>query len=143
MNVIFLEDEVDFSLIGIHSVEKAYRLAFLLNKWTHTYMVKSKEECPFEFFEYKDELNFMSFYLIKNKYFCQKKVSMGGFFEEEMTEVNFVVPEKKEVDYFIKIDDCEPAFLSNFLEKLKKIQELQTVYIIDVNNLKSKQNLIF
>ncbi len=140
--MFYLDDEIDFSLIGIHSVEKTYRLAFLLNKWVHTYMVKSKRQYSFELFEYEDELNFVSFYLIKNKYFSLKKVSVG-FFEEEVTEVNYVVPEKKEVDYFIKIHDCERYFLTKFLSKLKKIKEIQTFYEIDASKLKTKQNLIF
>ncbi len=142
MNVLFIDDDIDFSLIGIHSTERAYRLAFLLNKWTQTYMIKSKDERPFELFEYEDELNFVSFYLIKNKYYSRKKVSVG-FFEEEIMEVNYVIPEKKEVDYFIKIHDCESSFLKSFLNKLKKIREIQTSYEIDVENLKTKQNLIF
>ncbi len=119
MNVLFIEDEVDFSLIGIHSIER-----------------------PFELFEYEDELNFRSFYLIKNKYFSYKKLFVG-LFEEEMTEINYVIPEKKEVDYFIKIHDCETSFLTFFLEEIKKIEEIQTAYVIDAENLKSKQNLIF
>ncbi|MBS9768391.1 MAG: IPExxxVDY family protein [Flavobacteriaceae bacterium] len=142
MSVLFFEDEIDFSLIGIYSVEKAYRLAFLLNKWTRTYLVKSKEKYLFEMFEYEDELHFRSFYLIKNKFFLEKKMSVG-LFEEKIIETNYLIPEKKEIDYFIKIHDCESFFLTKFLEQIKSIEEVQMAHIIDAENLKSKQNLIF
>ncbi len=142
MNVLVIDDDIDYSLIGIHSSEKTYRLAFLLNMWADTYMVKSEQDCFFELFEYEDEANFVSFYLLKNKYISQENTSIG-FFEERIRHTNYVIPEKKEVDYFIKIHDCDTSFLTAFLDKIKRIEEIQASYIIDVEKLKTRQNLIF
>ena len=67
-----LED--DYSLIGIHSTEEDYRLAYLLNKHLKTKLMRYKQVLDFKnstaefpLFEYKDEKNFINYYLINNK----------------------------------------------------------------------------
>ncbi len=142
MSILVIDDDIDYSLIGIHSSEKAYRLAFLLNKWADTYLIKSELGYPFELFEYEDEINFVSFFLLKNKYLSQENASLG-LFEEQMTQTNYVIPEKKEVDYFVKIHDCDTSFLTVFLDKINEIKEIQASYVIDAEKLKTRQNLIF
>lgn len=143
MPILSLEYDIDFSLVGIHSVERGYRLAFLLNKFAKTYLTKTKEKSELEKFEYEDEHNFVKFYLIKNKYSSNRKRKSISLFQDEIETIRYVIPERKKIDYFLKIDDCDNLLLEKILEKIKKIKEVQTSYIIDVNTLKSKNNLIF
>ena len=62
----------------------------------------------------------------------------------EETKISYLIPEKKKVDYFIKItglkDDVE---LSTTLLNINKINNIMASYAIDPMDLKSRDNLIF
>ena len=75
MQLLTLDLEDDYLLIGIHSTEEDYRLAYLLNKHLKTKLTRFKHHLDFKnsnaefpLFEYKDEKNFINYYLINNKY---------------------------------------------------------------------------
>ena len=56
----------------------------------------------------------------------------------------YLILEKKKVDFFIKISgDLEDSFMSETVNKIKKIEQVITSYLIDKNTLKSKDFLIF
>ncbi len=144
-----LED--DYSLIGIHSTEEDYRLAYLLNKYLKTKLVRFKEALDFKnstaefpLFEYKDEKKFINYYLINNKHLQfvdnqNNEVLFGGNYT-----ISYLIPEKKKVDYFLKIEGCNlKSFNEELVENLKKIAQIITSYSLDPNSLKSKDHLIF
>ena len=57
---------------------------------------------------------------------------------------NYLMPEKKNIDYFIKIvEDISLKNLTETVAKIKKINQVITTYIVDKNTLKSKDSLIF
>lgn len=143
MRILSLEYEVDYSLIGIHSAEKGYRLAFLLNKCVETFFKKADVNKEFEVFEFEDSHNFVTFFLIKNKYVSDAKTISTGIFKEEIQEIKYVIPERKKIDFFLKIDDCDSVLLQKILTKIKSIDEINTSYEIDLQTLKFKDNLIF
>ncbi|HEY6142611.1 MAG TPA: IPExxxVDY family protein [Flavobacterium sp.] len=56
----------------------------------------------------------------------------------------YLLPEFKKVDYFLKIEDTEKTI--NLLEiqtLLNTIDNISTVYVVEVNKIKAKNNLIF
>jgi hypothetical protein len=56
----------------------------------------------------------------------------------------FLLPELKKVDYFLKIEsDEDDVKITDIIKKLKTIKSLSTVYAIDTETIKSKNNLIF
>ena len=56
----------------------------------------------------------------------------------------FLIPEKKKIDYFIKISgEVEISFITKTIKKIKSIEQVMTSYSIDKDTLKSKDFLIF
>ena len=131
MQVLTLELEDDFALIGIHSSEEDYRLAYLLNKHLNMHLIRFHEALDFEnstaqfpLFEYKDEKNFLNYYLINNTHlhFVDQE-NMESLFGGNYT-MSYLVPEKKNVDYFLKIEGCpDSLFEGEFALSLIHISE--------------------
>lgn len=147
-----LEDDVDYSLVGIHSTEEDYRLAFLLNKYLNTKLTRFKNNLDFKnsnaefpLFEFKDENNFINYYLINNKHkeFVKNKKNVG-LFDGNYSTISYLIPEKKKIDFFLKIEGCyQDSFINNLIEKLNAINQIITSYSIEPTTLKSKDHLIF
>ena len=68
--------------------------------------------------------------------------SSNLFLEE--TKISYLIPEKKKVDYFIKITGLTDSVeLSKTLLNINKINNIVASYAIDPLDLKSRDNLIF
>jgi hypothetical protein len=56
----------------------------------------------------------------------------------------YLIPEKKKVDFFIKVSgELGFDFVTKIIDKVKNIEQVITSYPIDKNTLKSKDFLIF
>ena len=152
MQLLTLELEDDYLLIGIHSTEEDYRLAYLLNKHLKTKLIRFKHHLDFKdsnaefpLFEYKDENNFINYYLINNKYSqLANNQKNEGLFEGSYSTISYLIPEKKKVDFFLKIEGCnQQNFTKIIVGELNNIQQIITSYSIEPNTLKSKDHLIF
>jgi hypothetical protein len=56
----------------------------------------------------------------------------------------YLIPEKKKVDFFIKITgNIQYSFVAKTVNKIKDIDQVITSYSVDKNTLKSKDFLIF
>lgn len=146
----FCEDE--YSLIGIHTALEDYRLAYLLNKNLDTRFAKSDKDLEFE--NNKNKLSFSIFNFLQKKYDFEWFLIANSFKKENKTTANelllttetksYLIPEKKKVDYFIKISgELAPHYVLNIVQKIKNIEQVITSYTIDKNTLKSKDFLIF
>ncbi len=146
------EFDHDYTLIGIHSILEDYRIAYFLNQNLNINLNRPEEDldfpsknCSFPFYIYEDEATFTTWSLLSNKYVFVDNVSSlkNNLFKKE-TKTSFLIPEKKKVDYFIKINrTISQNNLLNILTKINKTPKIITSYILDPNNLKSKENLIF
>jgi hypothetical protein len=151
-------DEIDYYLIAIHTTLEDYRLAFFINQHLPTNLSKSKEEIhisikegetQFSRFYFNDDDNFISWNLIQNKneVVGNKEIINQDLFSNSAQEVAtkvFLLPELKKVDYFLKIEsDEDDVKISDIIKKLKTIKSLSTVYVVDTETIKSKNNLIF
>ena len=152
MQLVSFDLEDDYLLIGIHSSEEDYRLAYLLNKHLKTKLTRYKHHLDFKnstaefpLFEYKDENNFINYYLINNKYSqLVNNQKNQGLFEGNYSTTSYLIPEKKNVDFFLKIEGCTKQNLARTLvTKLNSIQQVITSYSIEPNILKSKDHLTF
>ena len=62
----------------------------------------------------------------------------------EVATKAYLLPEFKKVDYFLKIENNEEALdLLHIQLLLNTIDNVSTVYMVDTNQIKSKNNLIF
>lgn len=146
----FYED--DFSLIGIHTTLEDFKLAYLLNKTLSISFKKSKEDLSFSKSENSPSFSFFNYH---NKKFDFDWVLIANSSKREnQTESNelllttetksYLIPEKKKVDFFIKITgELQYNFVTEIVDKVKKIDQIITSYPIDKNTLKSKDFLIF
>jgi hypothetical protein len=151
-------DEIDYYLIAIHTSLEDYRLAFFINQKLPINLSKSENEIQINIKE--GETNFSRFYyndiestitwnLIQNKneVVQYKKGNTQNLFSDVTMEVAtkvFLLPEFKKVDYFLKIENNDDAMdISKIQLLLNTIDSISTVYIVDTNQIKSKNNLIF
>lgn len=150
-------EEEGFKLIAIYSNVEEYRMAYLLNKNLKLGLKRERQDIDFNHqsiqalyarYNYKDPKNFRNFNLVANKFKGQpKKILSSGslFVEEEVTplEVN-LIPEYKKVNFFLKIEEDLPEQeLNKQINIISRIPQVIAVHKIDVDQLKSKQNLIF
>ena len=150
-------DEIDYHLIAIHTTLEDYRLAYFINQHLPVNLNKSNEEIlisikegetQFSRFYFDDEDNFVSWNLIQNKneVIGQNEIINQDLFSNSSQVVAtkvFLLPELKKVDYFLKIESDDDLDLSGIVKKLKSIKSLSTVYVVETETIKSKNNLIF
>lgn len=150
-------DEIDYHLIAIHTTLEDYRLAYFINQHLPINLSKSKEEIlisikegetQFSRFYFDDDDNFISWNLIQNKneVIGKKEIINQDLFSNSSQEVAtkvFLLPELKKVDYFLKIESDDDLDIVTIVKKLKTIKSLSTIYVVETENIKSKNNLIF
>ncbi len=146
------EYDHDYTLIGIHSALEDYRLAYFLNKNLDLRLQRFKNDldfpslnCRFSVFNCEERVTFTSWSLIANRHVTVSNVVPSGdnLFGEE-TKVYYLIAEKKQVDYFIKINGAiEFDELQNILSKINNTNKIITSYTINPNDLNSKDYLIF
>ncbi|NNJ88001.1 MAG: IPExxxVDY family protein [Eudoraea sp.] len=142
-----LYDE-EFSLVGIHTSLEDYALVYALNEVLKIRLKRSIEDLSFSSsisypcFEWKDELYDRNWALFTNSCITAEQSKPNDLFPEEPSYTSHhLVPEYKEVTYFLKMDDYE--LNSVLLKKIKDIPKIVTAYTIETEKLKSKPNLIF
>ncbi|MBL7900106.1 MAG: IPExxxVDY family protein [Crocinitomicaceae bacterium] len=138
---LFDDDEIqefyDFELIGICSSFSDYRLSWNINKCLQIslekqddYCIKTKkkgEDGFHSFYQFTHELEMTEYYLIKNVSSSFKRL----------------IPEQDQIDYFLLLKNNVVHNLEEILEKLKTSEGIETAFIFDPNELKSRSNLLF
>ncbi|WP_034042545.1 IPExxxVDY family protein [Wocania ichthyoenteri] len=149
-------EEALYTLIAIHCTIEDYRLAYLLNKHLGISLVRksldldyNKDKSTYSIFEWEDDKQLTTWSLVSNiciTHEAPQQVNQQSLFntQEQITKIFNLIPEYKDVNYFLKIDNDnnfskEAYILSNILN----IPQVVTAFSVDVNQLKSKDNLIF
>lgn len=139
MNKITLKYELDlnFTLIAITCPLKDYRLCFHINRGTRLNLVKNEDHelwlssnhsLFFSKYSYISSIEETEFYLIGNK----------------GVEGGFLIPEAKATDYFLLIRGfIDEEDFTSLMNALAQIEEVLVAAEIDVERLKSKENLVF
>lgn len=134
-----LEDDYDydFNVLGISCHEKDYRICWAINqileislqkeeKDIEVIMKKSNRYSLHAMFTFYDVDNEIDYRLIANR-----------------STMGFLVPEKQQADYLFLISDNYQVNFAKTINTIKLIPFVLTAFEIDVNSLKSKENLIF
>ncbi len=147
-----LEDffDYDFKLIAINTVLEETKLAFLLNKYLNISLVKNDKVIQsqskngvafFNWYVYEDQEKDVFWNLVQNKK-TEVKVSDSLFGEE--TIAFLLVPELKNVDFILKIEDFDENFdEENILNSITKLFNVSLAYSVNLETLKTLKNLIF
>jgi hypothetical protein len=130
-----LEPEYDFDMIGICSHHSDYRLAWGINEAMGLHLSKADEEFATDklkkhqssfhsFYEYYDEENMCSYFLIKN-----------------VSGNRFLVSEQPKIDYFLFIKEPNSVDASVWLQKLNGISSILAAYSFDPEEFESIQTI--
>ncbi len=130
------KSENDSVLIGISSQEYDYRICWAINQDLGTNFIKTENlkivnhkfnvTQEFSLYIYDNEESQNKYHLIANK--CD-----NGYY----------IPELKNIDYFLQIfGDISDGFKNDLVTKLKSIDIIKGVFVIDPDVLKSKDRLM-
>jgi len=134
------EFDYDFSLCGIISTLKEYKLAWMINSQFDLQLDKAKD-IEIEFLKspnliisnYVYETEHCCFRLLKNK-----SVDLFG------DSLAFLIPELNHFDYLLILQGFEDSFTNEELKKkMASFSGIQYLQFFQIENLKSKENLIF
>ncbi len=152
VHTIDFDFDHDYTLIGIHSMLEDYHMAYYLNQQLDLYLSRFKDDldfkssnCAFSLYTFEDEATFTNWSLIANKHASLNDLAQDSrnLFGEE-TRISYLIPEKKQVDYFIKVYGLEDEKkINTTLQKINRIHKVITSYSINVMELRSRDNLIF
>ncbi len=154
----FFEDET-FTVIAIHCVLEQYRLAYLINRKLRLSLQRTAKDIvqtdlgsSYPLFKFEDESRDLAYYIVSNisktpvafKTKPNAKLDLFSNVAATNDTVNYLIPELKKVTHFFKIDSEFTTTKTQFIiNKILEIPQVITAYNVDVNSLKSKNNLIF
>lgn len=149
-------DDVDYQLIAIHSPLESYRLAFLLNQKLPILLNKNnstiqiyfkKTEAFFERYTFENEEEDSIWELIENKdeiTSLETNLKDDLFVDEpiQSTTKVYLLPEFKKVDFLLKIQNSM-VNIKEIVDNIITIDKITSAYLINSEQIKSKNNLIF
>lgn len=127
-------DEYPYTLLGINTSLKGYRLAWNLNKDMDIRLQreepleavnKLKEKVTFSFFTFFDESRNAMHRLVENR--------SGG---------NVFIPEQPRCDYLLIVDRSPEWGAGEILKIIRGITSVSMAFEIQIESLKSKQNIL-
>lgn len=134
--ILRVEYDFDFTLIGISSSARDYRLCWFINK-----------NLPLRFHRDVDLTIYNDFG--NESYHSCFKYSMENletdlYILSNKSGSEYILPESKESDFLLLSTETlnyeEEKFILN---GLNKIEVVQTAFLLDANSFKSKENLLF
>lgn len=149
-------DEIDYELIAIHTSLEDYRLAYFINQKLPILLSKSKEEIQittkdgeayFSKYKYENLKEEVCWSLIQNKneITAQDRNDNTNLFTDSVLEIStnvYFLPEFKKVDYFLKVENAEET-VELIINNINTIDRISAVYKVEIDKIKSKNNLIF
>jgi hypothetical protein len=131
-----LDTDYDYDMIGICSHHNDYRIIWGVNELLDIYLEKKEENFKISnskgtlsehpYYEFNDTENYLTFFFIKNKY-----------------EGKFLVPELKQIDYFLFLLHNNLHNISLLMQKIKTLPTILAAYEFDPTEYNSTENIIF
>ncbi|WP_298792476.1 IPExxxVDY family protein [uncultured Allomuricauda sp.] len=141
----------NFQLIAIHCGLEDYAMGYAINFICGLRLKRMKSDLElnqslsFSMFEWEDGLSDNYWTLIANKCAIMEIMPSSGLFENSTSSIrtDYLIKEKREVDYFLKVDAGCELIIDSYVELINKIPSVITAYQVNAQTLKSKRNLIF
>ncbi len=132
--------DYDFTLLALNANVKPYRLAWSINKELKLNLSKS-DNVEIDF-KSGGELNIVN-YIDVGEYRTIRLLRNRAEESEEQFDA-FLIPELKNFDYFLLLENESSTFDENaFISKIKEIPFVQFATKVVTEALKSRDNLIF
>ncbi len=135
---LHVETTFDFDLLGLVAPLKDYKMAWLIN---HSLGLNLKKTGDYQMeFLRQPDLIISQFILEKEHGYVQllrnKSYPVGG-------HSRYLVPELRSMDYFLVCQDFTyEVDLNTYIDCLSGVSGIQSIVKIDINKLKSKENLL-
>jgi len=135
-----IEYSYDFHLIGVISSLKEYKLAYHLNKLFNWRLYKVDDVI---FTQKKESYEYSCYeYVTENVVIMLLKNRCNVF--ENLSSINYLLPEQKKYDYLIKIENEEyETENDDIVSKLQEVANISLIKTIEIDKLKNRENLIF
>ncbi|MCH7402954.1 IPExxxVDY family protein [Belliella kenyensis] len=135
---LLVDNIYDFELLGFIAPLKDYKMAWVINNCLDMNLVKSKD---FELQFLDDTAMIISQYMIEKEHGYVQLLKNRSV--NQNVNVRYLIPELKIMDYFLLIQDyTEELDINLYIERLSKSNLIQNVVKLDVNKIKSKENLL-
>ena len=148
INTDFYEDT--FSLIAIHSSLEDHSLVFMLNRYLKTGFKRKRKDLlltdtiSFPIYEWDDTINDRYWTCMGNSCELEESFDVNELFGSEIgISKHHLIPEHKDVDYFIKIEQEGTLDEEEVVKKVSSIPQVITAYSINRNELRSIENIIY
>lgn len=143
-----------FELIAMHCALECYAMAYYINNTLGLRLSRRREKNEdeekdewlesFPIYEWKDKFHDRYWTLVANTVKEENQNEPFGLFSNETTtSAVHLLKERKEVDYFLKIEANNIERMNEIVKKINSIPKVITAYSLDTDTLKSKRNLIF
>ncbi|MEN8789293.1 MAG: IPExxxVDY family protein [Flavobacteriaceae bacterium] len=140
----------EYVLIALHSSLEDHAIVYLLNHRLKLLLSRSVEDLEIEgqgcfpVFDWKDKINDRYWTLFTNNSVKVEELNRVDLFQNELSQtVHHLVPEHREVDYFLKIEQGDESLEDKVIREILTIPNIITAYMVDTERLKSKHNLIY
>lgn len=131
------EVDYDYDMIGISSPNNDYRIVWSMNELLNLQLAKSEEDFIIvnqkgekksfhPFYQFSDTENFLELFFIKNKH-----------------EAKYLIPENKQIDYFLFLLHNQLYKVPDLIAKLKTIPTIHGAYSFDPTDFASTEFIIF
>lgn len=154
INRLILDDvpEEEIYLIALYSSLEIFRVVYHLNSVLTLRLQRTPEDIDFinpdsisyyPLYHFYDEINDVDYYVVANKARTKPMnlIKQGSWFEEDNTYHTYLIPERKNVDFFLKIE--RRIGIDDLLSNLKQIRQISAIHSEDTSRIKSYKNLIF
>lgn len=130
----------DFELLGLISLAKDYKMAWAINQAISIKLVKN-QDLKIEFVNDKNLI--ISNYIFETEN-SKLRLLKNKALENTDPSFSFLLPELKNFDYFILIEDKAESFsIKELIAKIKDVPIVQYIAKLDTEKIKSRENLIF
>ncbi len=137
-NKLLALPQYDFELLGFIAPVKDYKMAWLINHSMGINLTKA-DDFQLEFLD--DSRLVISQYMIKKEHGFIQLLKNRSF--SDGPNALHLIPELKIMDYFLLLQDFTLELnINSYIERLSKIPVIQNVVKLDINKLKSKENLL-
>lgn len=158
--VLELDDDFDNSVvIAIHCSEPDYKMAYVLNLVLSLGLQREASDLEFVYAEGKVQYPFFSFeawsqdrqfHLVANttELVVDKPLAISadlfGSSDAAKARKVHLLPELKQADYLLKITSTKSNHSENVIvSRINEITQVITAYVVDLQPVKSRSNLIF
>ena len=134
---LLVDFDYDFLLIGIVCHQRDYRLTWAINKAFNIELVRLPDDLEIPLPKSEKTSEHALYHFFDEESHCIYSLV------ENTVKPGYVLPEHGQADFLLMLRDSFDVDPDDLIQKLKKIDFILTAYSIDVDTLKSKENLIF